>query len=83
MKKKLLSVGELKKLSQLLDDLEKDVISSNGLDHISGAFSSAEMFNYDDDIIDVELKFGVQDDVTNNVYVEQHQVDRKTMTVMN
>lgn len=45
----------------------------------SGGFSEATMFDYDDEIIDVELNFGADGKA---VYTEQHKIDRKTMKII-
>ena len=49
----------------------------------SGGFSCCEMFDYDDDFIDIELIFGVQSDCADNVYKEQYKIDRKLMEIVN
>lgn len=72
---------EIEKLSKLLDDLEADAYYP--FKHHSGGFASAEVFNYDPEYIDVELKFGIQDGDSSVVYTEQLQIERETMTVIN
>ena len=59
--------GQLKKA---LDDFEVQTLYGTGMAKLSGGFAEADMFDYDEEIIDVELKWGVQSDVENMVYTE-------------
>ncbi len=45
----------------------------------NSGFSEATMFDFDDEIIDVELNFGVDGE---RVYTEQYKIDRKTMKII-
>jgi hypothetical protein len=72
---------ELSKLSEVLHKLELDTIIPYR--QISGGFAKAEMYNFDDDTIDVELVYGVQSDVQNMVYSENLELDRKTFEFKN
>lgn len=75
-----LSNHELKKLSIVLDALEID--TRKAYHRINGGFATAELFNYDDNIIDIELKFGTQDDTGSYVNSEQFKIDRRTMKII-
>lgn len=79
---KELTKEELKKLSKVLSELENEAYNSMGYRRINGSFADAKHFNVDNEIIDVELKHGVQDDTEDTVHTEQYQVDRKTMTII-
>lgn len=72
-----LSCHELKKLVPVLEKIEAEF----GFDfHFqSGGFAEAVMYDYDDEIIDIEVKSGIQDGVENRVYTDNIKIDRKTM----
>lgn len=72
---------ELDLLKGEMDTLEEDVKLEMGYDKISGGFVKAEMFDYDEDYIDIELKFGVQSDVENTVHTEQYKFNRITHSI--
>jgi hypothetical protein len=76
-----LSNHELKRLSKVLDALEADAYYP--YKHHSGGFAEAQMFHYDLDSIDVELKFGVQNDCDSTIHKEQYEINRKTMEIIN
>jgi hypothetical protein len=71
---------ELEKLDDLLYQLEKDALAP--YENINGGFSKAEVFNYDDEYIDVELVYGVQCGGDDYEYTEQLCIERKTMEVV-
>lgn len=77
-KKKNLTKDELKRLAKTLNELEAPMFKIYR--KFSGGFSEAQMFDYDDEIIDVEFNFGVDGE---RVYTEQHKVDRLTMEIIN
>ena len=83
MKKRKLTSQELEKLKTLFNLLESDALFSIGANHISDSFASAEIYNYDNEIIDVELKFGIQSDTENTVYSENMKIDRNKIQVIN
>ena len=68
-------------LKKLLEVIEKDAYS--GFKHYNGGFAEAEIYNCEDGIIDVELKFGMKDDTGSKVYSENLRIDVETMTVKN
>jgi hypothetical protein len=70
---------ELEKLKQLLEQLELESIGCYR--KISGGFSNAEMYDFDDDHIYVELKYGVQSDCQDTVHKEHLKINRETMLV--
>ena len=57
------------------DKLEIDTIEDTGIKNISGGFAKAEMFNHDDKYADIELKWGIQNDIQNDVHVEQYKLN--------
>ena len=72
-----LSDNEIERLSKMLDEIEW--YAYRPYKHISGAFSEMTVFDYDDEIIDCELVFGVQSDCQDTVHTEIWKIDRKTM----
>jgi hypothetical protein len=76
---KKLTKKELKVLKEVLALFEKRTRNETGVRYSSGGFATAEMFNYDDDVIDIELKWGVQSDCTNNVNTEQWKLKREEL----
>lgn len=80
-KVKQLTKKELTRLKKVLENLENEVY--NLYRNISGTFAKAEMYDYDDEIIDVEFKYGIQDGCDNVTHTESISIDRKTMTIIN
>jgi 2-phospho-L-lactate transferase/gluconeogenesis factor (CofD/UPF0052 family) len=66
MKIKELTQAELTAIATILDELEQQEVEEG--------FAQADMFNYDNDYIDVELTFGEQ--------TEQYRIDRETMELI-
>lgn len=78
MDARTLTSVELKEISAIMDELLSDPVVR--IKHkFSGGFSDCILFDYDDEYIDIELKFGVQDDTGSNVTTEQYKIDRETM----
>jgi hypothetical protein len=66
MKIKELTQAELTAIATILDELEQQEVDEG--------FAQANMFNYDNDYIDVELTFGEQ--------TEQYRIGRQTMELI-
>jgi hypothetical protein len=78
---KRLTSLELKKLTKVLEKLEAPMYRV--YKKISGGFSEAKMFGYDDEFIDVELKFGYEDcGDGSNIHSETYKIDRATMEII-
>jgi hypothetical protein len=75
-----LSEEDVEKLSKILEDLENELIFSLG--KRSGTFAETEIFDYDEDYIDVYAKFGIQDGESDVTYTEQYKIDRKKWEVV-
>jgi hypothetical protein len=82
MKNNPLTPEELEKLKLILDELEREVYDSSYYHRINGAFASAEMYDYDDEEIFIELKHGTQDETHSSVHTEQYTVNRETMKLI-
>ena len=74
---KKLTKAELEKLTKTLEKLEAPMYRIYR--KWSGGFAEAKMFDYDDEIIDVEFNYGIDGD---RVYTEQYKIDRLTMKVI-
>jgi len=72
---------ELEELKEVLDNLEKKTLQETGVKGVSGGFAVAEYFDYDESFFDIELKWGVQNDVEDRCNKEQYKINRKTMGV--
>jgi hypothetical protein len=71
----------LKKLVPVLEQIEREFGAEFHFQ--SGGFSEAVMYDYDDEIIDIEVKSGVQSDCDDRVYTDNIKIDRKTMKPIN
>jgi len=73
---------EMEKLNKLLDLIEVDAYLP--FRQQSGGFSETEVFDYDEDRIDIMLTYGVQDVGSGGQeYTEQLEINRKTMEIIN
>lgn len=81
MKKELTEI-ELNTLKDALDKLEWDTLLDTGLHRINGGFAKTNLIDYDDEFIDIQLKFGSQDDCGSYVSIEQYKLDRKTFEIV-
>ena len=69
-----LSKRDMDRIKEVLDTLEVKTYFDTGIKHISGGFANAEMTNYDEDWVYIELRWGVQNDVTNEVHTEEYKL---------
>jgi hypothetical protein len=74
-----LDKSELRKIADVLSSLEYEEERNTGVHWISGGFCDAEMYNYDDDFIYVELRWGVQSDCSDDSHTEEWKLNRKTL----
>jgi len=65
---------QLDRLSMFLVILENNTLRETGVGRISGGFAHADMYGYDEDEIDIELKWGVHSDVENTSHVEHYRL---------
>lgn len=75
-----LNSRELKKVTEILNEFEKEAIGP--IRKINGSFAIASMFNYDDEIVDVEIKYGIQDDTGSDVHTELFKICRIKMMLI-
>lgn len=68
-------------VKKALDNFEYETLRETGLHRISGGFAVADIFDYDDDYFDIELRYGVQSDCENDVTIEQYTMDRVTLKI--
>ena len=75
MKKK-----ELNKISERLQILERQEKRDAGLRNINGGFATIDMYDYDDNCIYVEVKWGVQcGGESDYVHTENAKLNRDTL----
>jgi len=74
-----LTEQEKDRLQNVFETIQNDVIFANGLSKISGAFCQTRADGYDDRVINVEIKWGVQDGDEDVVYTDHIELDRVTM----
>ena len=75
-----LTEAELKTLTDVLAAFETGLVKTTGVKYRSGGFATADMFNYDDDAIDIEVKWGVQSDCRDSVNVESWKMERSVLS---
>lgn len=71
-----LSEEELAVLRQVLERFENKTRFQTGVGRISGGYANASIFDYDDNFVDILLKWGVQSDCEDRTNVEQYKLDR-------
>ncbi len=70
---------ELNKIAEKLQILEQNELRDSGLKNIEGGYATINMYNYDDDIIDIEVEIGVQTGSESDwMRVENGKIDRAT-----
>jgi len=71
---------ELNKIAEKLQILEQNELRDSGLKNIEGGYATINMYNYDDDIIDIEVEIGVQTGSESDwMRVENGKIDRATL----
>lgn len=70
-----------KEVKKALDEFERKTVYETGVRMISGGFATADIFDYDNEYFDIELKWGVQNDVENRVNTEQYKMNRTTLEI--
>lgn len=78
-KAKELTEHEKDRLQNVFETIQNDFIIANGLQRISGAFCQTRVDDYDDRVINVEVKWGVQDGDEDTVHTNHIELDRVTM----
>lgn len=73
---KKLTDDETEALKKVLDQFEHATMLDTGVKKISGGFAKAEFSDCDDDYIYIELTWGVQNDVDDDVHTEDWKLDR-------
>lgn len=69
----------LQKVCDKLDKLERETYYSTGIKYHSGGFAEAEVYRHDEEYLDIELKWGIQNDATNVVHIENYKLNLQTM----
>ena len=74
-----LSTKQLGTLAEVLRIFERATEKETAVHYISGGFAEAEMFDYDEEYIDIELKWGIQSDCENTVHTEQWKLPTEVL----
>lgn len=74
-----LTEEETDTLSDVLDQFEHQTIIETAVRRISGGFANAEYSSCDRDWVYITLKWGVQNDVDNDVHEEDWKIARETL----
>lgn len=70
---------EIKELAKVLEIFETKTLNETGVHRISGGFAIAEMDNYDNDYIYIQLRWGIQSDCEDRVNTENWLLDRSVL----
>ena len=65
----------------VLDKLERDTKRDTSVGMISGGYAIAEIFHYDEQYYDVQLRWGVSSDCASSSHQEEYKIDRKTLEI--
>jgi hypothetical protein len=79
-KVKELTLKEIKKLGSVLYTFIKQTTRDTGVGKISGGFVLSQLFNYDDDYIDIQLKWGIKSDCQDTCNVEDWKLKRSVLS---
>jgi len=72
-----LNEKQLAVIAEVLNLFDRKEVNTTGVQRISGGFAIADMFDYDKDFIDIQLKWGVQSDCENTVHTENYKLAMK------
>lgn len=71
---------ELNKIAEKLQQLEMIELRDSGLKNRNGGFAIVEMYDYDDEILYVEIQTGIQTGSESDYRrIENAEIDRKTL----
>jgi hypothetical protein len=75
---------ELKRITEILEKFEWQEYCNTGMKMISGGYAKAEMFDYDDEKIDIDLEWGEQDmgGGSSTVHKECYTLLRETVNAL-
>ena len=79
MKAITLTDDETEALKKILDQFEYATVLDTGVKKISGGFADADFSDVDEDWIYITLKWGVQNDVDNDVHEEDWKLPREIL----
>ena len=80
MVQKLYDVGS-EAVLQSLATLEKSTLINTGVQRISGGFAKARVTGWNYSYIFIQLKWGVQSDCEDRVYIEKFRLNRRTLAL--
>ncbi len=73
---RILSAKESKILANILNLFERRTEQETGVCLSNGGFAEADMYRYDDDYFDIELKWGVDWNGDSEIHTEQYKLPR-------
>lgn len=66
-----LTIEELESLAKILEIFEAQALRDTGMKWVNGGYAKADMFNYDDEAVDIQLEWGEQNMGDGKSYVHQ------------
>jgi hypothetical protein len=73
-KGKKMNNKQIDKLGEVLALFERFAERDTGVKYHSGGFAHAEMVDFDDQYLDIQLKWGIQSDCQNQVNIENYKL---------
>ena len=76
---------DCEKVKNALDKFEWEELNNTGMRKINGGYAEADIFNYDEEYFDIELKWGEQDMGSGSsvCHTEQFKMNRETLEITN
>ena len=76
---KQLTKKELNELEKVLRAFEEHAYKHFCTGKLCGEFATAEISDYDNDVIEIELKYGIKEDGESTVHTEQCKLNRSDL----
>lgn len=70
---------ELKALAEILERFEISTLRDTGMKKISGGFATADMYDYDDERVDILLIWGIKDGTEDTEHCEHWGIERQIL----
>ena len=74
---KILTRRDVNALKKIFELFELQTVRETGVHRISGGYAIASIYDYDNKMIDIELKWGIQSDEQNDTHIENWHLDRR------
>lgn len=79
--KKLMTQEELKKINKRLSKLELDILHNEGLAKLSGGYCNAEIESITDDLIEILVTYGLDEDGHSEKWLQRVWLNRKDLSI--